>query len=250
MPFFADNRKRGYPMPTTLPPGLHSFLLNAPAVPFADGALPAPVAASPVAAAAPVAFPAVAPGPVHQVPAPVPVPMPVPVAQPTPELPAAQKISNAFDDMAPAPTSSSSSFALKKEDEHDLVAAADAMKNVAKKAIHAHEQSVESSSKTLSSLHNIKQKLATERISLEATVTNAIVANNETNAKLEATTEEIARLQNELRALREKLDQAMKQQAGSQVCILFCVLLLTLFLSNNLVYIRVNFLPLWLKRTS
>lgn len=189
--------------------------MNAPAIPFVEGAIP-PVAASPVAAAAPSTFPAAAPTLVHQVPAAA--PMPVPVAQPTPELPAAQKISSAFDDMAPAPTSSSASFALKKEDEHDLIAAADAMKNVAKKAINAHEQSLESSSKTLSSLNHIKQKLATERISLEATVTNAIVANNETNAKLEATSEEIARLQNELRALREKLDQAMKQQAGSQVC--------------------------------
>lgn len=198
-------------MPLTLPPGLHSFLVNAPAVPFVDGnSAPVHTPAQPVA---PVVV-GLAPLPITSAAPPLNTSF-VPSSAPFPEPPVAQKISAAFDHMEP-PVQQISTHKDETID-MEVMSTTDALKQVAKKAIEAHGQSIEANGRALSNMQQIKQKLATDRISLEASLSNSISAHNETNAKLQATNEEIVRLQQELHELRVKLDQSLKQQAGSQV---------------------------------
>jgi hypothetical protein len=186
-------------MPPQLPPSLKMFLMNAPAVPV-DGGVPGAVPPAggmpPVAAAA---FP--------------PAPAPVEVKK--------MDISSAFgsvDDIPPASSSATTSFgggsggnvAISSTDDYDLRNSIDGIKNVAKKTIVAHEQAVEAQGKAMASLQGIKQRLATDRIALEATLANAMTSNSDSQARLEAVTQEIYQLQEHMRGLKLKLDETMK----------------------------------------
>ena len=148
--------------------------------------------------------------------APAPAPAPVEVKK--------QDISSAFssfDDPVVASTASSSSNAVGNSgsvaDDADIRNSLDAMKAATKKTVAAHEQAVEINGKAYSSLHGIKQRLATDRIALEATVANAIVANNECNAKLEQVSSEIQQLQEQIRQLTAKLQETSQNTSSSQV---------------------------------
>ena len=99
----------------------------------------------------------------------------------------------------------------------ELVSGVEAVKGAAKKALAAHEQSLEHNSTTSSALQGIKQRLAMDRISLEAAVNNANINMQESVRKLDAVVGEINELQGQARALREQLEHAQKGQVGVQV---------------------------------
>lgn len=184
------------------------FLLNAPAIP---GEVPATLPPAPVAVAAP---------------APLPVPAPAPAPAPAPVEVKKLDISSAFSgfDDAPLPAPSAtpapatSSFAsVSGGDDAELRNSLDAMKAATKKTVAAHEQAVEIGGKAYSSLQGIKQRLATDRIALEATVANAIAANNESNTKLELISQEIFQLQEQIRQLTQRLQEAQQSTSSTQV---------------------------------
>ncbi len=135
-------------------------------------------------------------------------------------------ISSAFSgfDDAPLPAPSAtpapvtSSFASASGfDDSELRNSLDAMKAATKKTVAAHEQAVEIGGKAYSSLQGIKQRLATDRIALEATVANAIAANNESNTKLELISQEIFQLQEQIRQLTQRLQEAQQSTSSTQV---------------------------------
>lgn len=240
-------------MPTILPPALHHFLLNAPAVPPVDLAGPAPV---PVPVPAPAAPAATFASSLPPTPAPViagaesgfgraasfSVPSSSTASTAATTAPAAALSGfDAFDAVAPAPVSnpvsesvfpptttvaaSSASTAppahhapqRDQPQDFEVVAAIDGIKAAAKRAIVAQENAVESSSKTYSSLQGLKQRLMTEKISLEATVNNAQAAHQEIEHKLDLVTQDVVRLQEELRDLRVKLQETSSQSSNAQV---------------------------------
>eukprot|EP00599_Poterioochromonas_sp_BG-1_P003600 CAMPEP_0173147282 /NCGR_PEP_ID=MMETSP1105-20130129/9046_1 /TAXON_ID=2985 /ORGANISM="Ochromonas sp., Strain BG-1" /LENGTH=911 /DNA_ID=CAMNT_0014061745 /DNA_START=28 /DNA_END=2763 /DNA_ORIENTATION=+ len=196
--------KRGQPFPTALPPSLKMFLLNAPAIP---GEVPAALPPAPVAVAA----------------APLPVPAPVPVAAPVEvkKLDISSAFSGFDDAPLPAPSATpapvtSSFVSASGGDDAELRNSLDAMKAATKKTVAAHEQAVEIGGKAYSSLQGIKQRLATDRIALEATVANAIAANNESNTKLELISQEIFQLQEQIRQLTQRLQEAQQSTSSTQ----------------------------------
>ncbi len=228
--------KRQQPVPTSLPISLKSFLVNAPAVPPVDGSIPLaqpPVAATaavvppvtntaavsntvqiqPIVSSTPsaplksvsaafddfdsaepivVPKPAVAPLPVIQAPLPTPLPAILPMPNP--------------------PSVQSSSISISSNDEQDLYSSIDAMKAANKKTMQVHETALDTSTKTLSSLQGLKQRLATERISLEAFVANANISNQEMSSKLEQIYQEISILQSDCGRLRHRAETLSSQQ--------------------------------------
>ena len=198
--------KRGAQLPPALPPSLKLFLLNAPALP---GDLSP---AHPQAAAVPPA----APVPVAPVPAPVPLPVPV---QEAARPPVKMDISSAFGSMDEPAPASQAPLSLATGDEAELRASIDGIKAVAKKTSAAHEQALETNAKAIGSLQAIRQRLATDRIALEATLANAVAANTESQTKLDALGQEIAGLQEQIRVLKGRLDETLRStdQTNSRV---------------------------------
>lgn len=215
-------------VPDALPQSLHQFLLLAPPIPPVDATVVAGDSAQP----SPASSGKVAP------PTSVPVPTPVvspamPAAQPiavapngttasvaTKKLSTSDKISAEFDIPAShsvatnAPVSGTVQSSSVKEDE--IIDAIDGVRSVARKAVVAHEHAVENVDKAFASLVGLRQRLATEKISLEATVANAVAANNETAGKLERVLAEVAKLQEELQELRNKFASTSANQGETQ----------------------------------
>lgn len=201
-----------------LPPSLQSFFQYAPALPPGDPSLskPASTGAPPAAPANALPLPAAPVKPLNPE---------FPKGEAATPLSTAAKISAEFDAIDPAPlpssTPSASSFAspvssavtsslpavsLRQDfPEEDIVDAVDGVRAAARKAVNAQEQTLEMSSRTYSSFVGLRQRLVTEKISLEATVSNAIAANNETASKLEQVYQDIEGLQSQLQELRGKL---------------------------------------------
>jgi hypothetical protein len=197
-------------MPDTLPASLQNFLALAPPLPPVDssgGGVPS-VATAP-ATVAPV------PGPVAMPAAPVPQPA---------KVSKAEKISSEFDLLDPIPsttpssTPSTSSASAKSavRSEEEIGDAVDGIKAAARKAVAAHEEAMESAGRTYSSLSGLRQRLATEKISLEATVASAAAASSEASGKLEQVLAEINRHQEQLQELRGKLALFTSNQVDSQ----------------------------------
>jgi hypothetical protein len=93
----------------------------------------------------------------------------------------------------------------------------DSIKVSTKKAVAAHDQSIESSSQLFSILQSFKQRLSTEKISLEATVNQAVAMSQESDRKCQMILTEISQLNNELKSLRENLSTVYSTQSESQV---------------------------------
>ncbi len=163
---------------------------------------PAPVVVAPVQAPVPTPLPFV---PMAAAPMPAPTPTPVPAPQPAPVSAAPM---TAF---APVP---SAVF-----DDNDIINTTDGFKQVTKKAITVNDQSLENANKALSSINTLKQRLASERISLEAAVATANASNNEVYGKLEQAMSEVYRLQEQLEGLRSQLSVVNESQSKAQVSV-------------------------------
>eukprot|EP00981_Chlorochromonas_danica_P004233 scaffold857_cov152-Ochromonas_danica.AAC.16 len=222
--------KRGQAVPEALPQSLHQFLLLAPPIPPVDATVVAGDSAQPSpASSGKVAPPASVPVPAPLVSPSIPAAQPIAVAPngatavasvATKKLSTSDKISAEFDIPAshPVTTSAPVSGAVQsssvKEDE--IIDAIDGVRSVARKAVVAHEHAVETVDKAFASLIGLRQRLATEKISLEATVANAVAANNETAGKLERVLAEVAKLQEELQELRNKFASTSANQGENQ----------------------------------
>lgn len=88
----------------------------------------------------------------------------------------------------------------------------DALKSTAKKAILITESTLDTASRTTSSLSALRQKLALEKISLEATVVNLVASTKDTEARLESVLGDIHGLQDEVHQLRAKLDRMKSEE--------------------------------------
>lgn len=198
--------KRGQPMPDCLPPALHNFLQFAPPLPpNMDGAVPVPASAAAAPSPVPVAAASVPPVAVRAA-----------AAAAVPAVSPASKISAEFDFMgssaglpAAAPlTAVAPSASLQKggggASHEDLSAAVDGMREAAHKAIAVQEQAIESGGRTYSGLTALRQRLATEKISLEATVANASSANAELASKFDQIVADISSYQSQLQELRNR----------------------------------------------
>jgi peptidoglycan hydrolase CwlO-like protein len=80
------------------------------------------------------------------------------------------------------------------------------VKQVTKKLVSTHEETLNNNDKTLSSLHHIKQNLTREKVYLEGTLGNAQTSSLESFNKLERVVKEIESLNFELTELRKKID--------------------------------------------
>lgn len=232
--------KRQQPVPTSLPISLKGFLVNAPAVPPVDGSIP--LAQPPAPVVTPVVTPVVVPV-TNTAAVPIPTPSIVQVQPVVSSASPAQlkTVSAAFEDFdsmepvtatkpivaaigqqsAPAvsilpipnpPSAQFSSISISSNDEQDLYSSIDTMKAANKKTMQIHETALDTSTKTLSSLQGLKQRLATERISLEAFVANANISNQEMSSKLEQLYEEISLLHSDCGRLRHQAETLSDQQ--------------------------------------
>lgn len=98
----------------------------------------------------------------------------------------------------------------------ELSSAVDAVKGAAKRALAVHEQTLDHSAAATSMLEGIKQRLAMDKVALEASVRNAHSNMQQSCARLEETVGEINQLQSTLRELRQQLEQVQQSSAGVQ----------------------------------
>jgi hypothetical protein len=132
----------------------------------------------------------------------------------------------------------------------ELSSGIEGVRNAGKRALQAQEQMVEQTAGVNSQLGAIKQRLAMDRISLEAAVNNAQDNMKDTVGRLNAVVAEIQELQQVNRALREEFEAAQKNQVGAQVCALILLLFLFLFLFLFTIYkwlcpIMLCLVPAW-----
>jgi hypothetical protein len=113
----------------------------------------------------------------------------------------------------------------------ELSSGIEGVRNAGKRALQAQEQMVEQTAGVNSQLGAIKQRLAMDRISLEAAVNNAQDNMKDTVGRLNAVVGEIQELQQVNRALREELEAVQKNQVGAQVCALVFVFVFVYYLS-------------------
>lgn len=94
----------------------------------------------------------------------------------------------------------------------------DAVKGAAKKALSAHEIVLEHHNQIHTSiLQQMKQRLTIDKISLEAAVSDAHAANQDSIAKLDTVVIEINQLHGQMREMHEQLAKLRKEQVGIQV---------------------------------
>eukprot|EP01038_Epipyxis_sp_PR26KG_P009772 gene9772-13145_t len=241
--------KKGLPLPQALPQTLINFLIHAPAVPpSATGTAPpvAPVvlvnppsSSGTVPISAPVNTPSHTIGSVSSDGGISSYPISTGSAASTVSLqaPVTQSISSAFDSIQPPSEPIVSSFPsnfntpqplekrpsitsvndnLSADEVADLSNSLENIRVASKKVITIHEQTLDGNSRVNSSLSSLKQKLARERVSLEASVNNANISASESISRLEATTNEIGSLTEQLNGLRLQLENVQKSQLGTQ----------------------------------
>lgn len=80
----------------------------------------------------------------------------------------------------------------------DLKDDIDAIKSLGKSSIKLNEQNLDRNQNVLSTLFNFKQQLASEKISLEATLTNLIKFHEESSNVLQSTLVDISSLQKDV----------------------------------------------------
>lgn len=192
--------KKGLPVPPSIPPPLKGFIMNAPMVP--GGPPPNPVPAAAPTHTAPTPAPAAAPAPTPAGVSDAFAGMDQPVEDPvsTSSVPAVNKNFTPSGTSAGGATHSSG-------DVSELAAGTEAITTVARKALAAHEETLDSTTRASSSLSSLKQRLAMDRISLEASVKNAQLATQQSSSKLAAMSEEIRALIDQQRELRTQLEQ-------------------------------------------
>ncbi|KAJ1438519.1 hypothetical protein B484DRAFT_206253 [Ochromonadaceae sp. CCMP2298] len=137
------------------------------------------------------------------IPAPAPVPMPVLA----PAMPQAHTYT-------PAPAGPSGNSGGSVKDAEELGAAAEAVRASARKALEVHERGLDHSAAVTSTLQGLKQRLVTEKISLEAAVGTAQANLAEGAGRLDAVLGEVAALHEAIRHLREQVSSLQANQVG------------------------------------